>query len=182
VLEKGIFLSEIKEQLIQIATETIQKNGVHGLTIRNLGEEVGIKSSSVMYRFKNKDGLMLEVVKNYNHFFFSHLENIDNTFTNPIEKLEELISTLENLLEKERLCLCAMLACEHESLDIETKKETLLFFTTLEKWLEKNVLELSLDKNLALVIVSSIEGAMLIDKLEKRNVRLKSIKQWIKTF
>lgn len=175
-------MSDIKKQLIEIATQTIQKTGVHGLTIRDLGKEVGIKSSSVMYHFKNKDGLMLEVVKSYNEFFFSHLENIQNSILDPKKRLEEVVTTLESVLEKDRLCLCAMLACENESLDLCTTEETKYFFTSLEHWAEKNILELKKDKNLAIVFVSSIEGAMLIDKLEKRNRRLKSIKEWIKTF
>ena len=46
----------MKEKLISIATDTVQRAGVHAITMRNIGSAAGIKSSSVMYHFKNKMG------------------------------------------------------------------------------------------------------------------------------
>ena len=59
-------MNETKEKLIKIAITTIQKYGINGLTIRALGNTVGIKSSSVLYHFNNKDGLLNELIKVYN--------------------------------------------------------------------------------------------------------------------
>jgi TetR/AcrR family transcriptional repressor of nem operon len=173
-------VSNIREELIKIATSTIQKSGIHKLTIRDLGNAVNIKSSSVMYHFKNKDGLMYELVKTYNENFFTYLNEINKKYANPKKRLDKLVDLFEDVLNEDKLCLCGMLASESDNLDVLSKEQTKDFFTNLEKWIEDNLNLIKIDKNLAKVIVSSLEGAMLVDKLESTNIRMKAVRQWLK--
>ena len=173
-------MSETREKLINIATQTIQKSGIHKLTMRDLGEAVNIKSSSVMYHFKSKDKLMVELAKVYNENFFKHLEDIEKDYESPKERLVKLVEIFESVLQEDKLCLCGMLASESDNLDIDLKNQTVEFFIDLEKWVSKNLKLLNTDESLSHIIVSALEGALLIDKLEIKNRRLHSIKEWIK--
>ena len=74
-----------------------------------------------------------------------------------------------------------MLATDNEILDQITKKNTQDFFRELEIWIKNNILELKLDANLSLVLISSLEGAMLIDKLNNNSQKLSAIRVWLKT-
>ncbi|NQY21689.1 MAG: TetR/AcrR family transcriptional regulator [Campylobacteraceae bacterium] len=174
-------MNETKEKLIKIAITTIQKYGINGLTIRDLGNAVGIKSSSVLYHFNNKDGLLNELIKVYNENFFLILKDIDNKHTSALDRLDALVSLFQNVLSEDKLCLCAMLASDNEILDQITKKNTQDFFRELEIWIKNNILELKLDANLSLVLISSLEGAMLIDKLNNNSQKLSAIRVWLKT-
>ena len=174
-------MNATKEKLINIAINTIQKYGINGLTIRDLGNAVGIKSASVLYHFNNKDGLLNELIKVYNENFFLLLNDIDKKHNNPLDRIDELVSVFESVLSEDKICLCGMLASDNEILDDITKNQTENFFDEVEKWIEKNILELGLDKNLSKIIISSLEGAMLIDKLNNKSERLKAVRVWIKT-
>jgi len=174
-------LSQKREDLIKIATNTIQKSGINKLTMRELGNAANIKSSSVMYHFKNKDGLMNELVKVYNENFFNYLEEINIQTIEPKKRLEKLVNLFESVLEEDKLCLCGMLASESDNLDITSKEYLKEFFFNLDEWIEKNLILLNLDKSLSKVISSSLEGALLVDKLENKNIRLQAIKQWIRS-
>lgn len=174
-------MNETKQKLIDIAISTIQKYGINGLTIRELGNAVGIKSASVLYHFNNKDGLLNELIKVYNESFFLILSDIEKKHKKPLDRLDELVSVFESVLEDDKLCLCGMLSSDNEILDTFTKSQTVSFFKEVEKWIEKNIEALGLDKNLSKIIISSLEGGMLIDKLNNKNEQLKAVRVWIKT-
>ena len=174
-------MNATKEKLINIAINTIQKYGINGLTIRDLGNAVGIKSASVLYHFNNKDGLLNELIKVYNENFFLLLKDIEKKHNNPLDRIDALVCIFESVLSEDKICLCGMLASDNEILDDITKNQTENFFDEVEQWIEKNIIELGLDKNLSKIIISSLEGAMLIDKLNNKSERLKAVRVWIKT-
>ncbi len=103
-------MSEIREKLIKNAINTIQKYGIHKLTIRELGKAVDIKSSSVMYHFKSKDILMTELVKAYSEQFYIYLDEINQNTSDPKERINKLIDLYEGTIRDEKLCLCGMIA------------------------------------------------------------------------
>ncbi|MCT7587858.1 TetR/AcrR family transcriptional regulator [Aliarcobacter butzleri] len=176
-------MSEIREKLIKNAIDTIQKSGIHKLTMRELGNAVNIKSSSVMYHFKSKDELMTELVKVYNQQFFNYLEEINQKTTNPLERINQLIDLYEASLKDEKLCLCGMIASESDNLNETTKALVVEFFNHIEKWIEENIILLNNDKNLSKVILSSLNGAMLIDNINEHKINyLNAIRSMIKNF
>lgn len=181
-------MSKIKEDLIQIAMQTVQKSGIHALTIRELGEAVGIKSSSVMYHFKSKDGLIQELINSYSQSLIKYLEELNNTDLNSKDKLLKFVDIFETTLKDNKFCLAGMLASQNDNLDLITKEKTKEFFTYAENWIyetliNKETLKSDMDLKLtAKVIISSLEGAMMLDKLDESSQRLNAIKEWIKSF
>lgn len=163
-------MSEIRTKLINIAIDTIRKSGIHKLTIRDLGQAVNIKSSSVMYHFKSKDELMSELVKTYNEQFFDYLNEINLTTINPKERINKLIDLYEASLKDDKLCLCGVIATESENLDSNTKSLIIEFFNYLENWLKENLILLNKDQLLAKLILSGLNGAMIIDNLNQHKI------------
>lgn len=172
-------MKNIKEQMIENATTAVQNGGVNSITMRTLGDSVGIKSASVMYHFKNKDGLINELIGNYHSKFFNHLNFLDSQYTNPFEKLNELVQIFVNVLNEDKFCLCGVLAMQKSYLDDDAKVKTEVFFEKLQLWVENVLQEASLDINLSSVIISSLEGALLLDQIHKKPHNLQKVKDWI---
>jgi len=173
-------MNNIKEDLIKIATNTVQKSGINALTIRNLGVSVGIKSSSVMYHFKSKDGLLYELINNYADGFSQYLENLSLEYEDPKTRLLKFVDVFEAVLKDGKFCLGGMLASQNDSLDILTKEKTKSFFKEAEKWIAKTIEDKENSSSLAKVIISSLEGAMLLDKLDEQTQRLDAVRSWLK--
>ncbi len=163
-------MSEIREKLINHAINTIQKYGIHKLTMRELGKAVDIKSSSVMYHFKSKDELLTELVRTYNEAFFTYLEEINQKTENPKDRIYKLFDLYEASLKDEKLCLCGMIATENDNLDKATKVLVIHFFEYIEEWIKQNLLLLKQDEMFAKVILSCLNGAMLIDNLNNHKI------------
>lgn len=163
-------MSEIRTKLINTAIETIRKSGIHKLTIRDLGQAVNIKSSSVMYHFKSKDELMSELVKTYNEQFFSYLNEINQITINPRERINKLIDLYEASLKDEKLCLCGVIATESENLDSNSKVLVIEFFNYLETWLKENLALLNKNELIAKAILSGLNGAIIIDNLNEHKI------------
>jgi len=174
-------MNTVKDKLIEIATDTVQKSGINALTMRELGDAVGIKSSSVMYHFKSKDGLMYELVSSYSEGFTLYLEELTKTYTDPQTRLLKFIDIFEDVLKDGKFCLCGMLASQNENLDILTRDKTREFFDASEVWVEKALTKEQNDVSLAKVIISSLEGAMLLDKLDEKTQRLNAVRTWLKS-
>jgi len=174
-------MNEIKENLIQIATNTVQESGISALTMRELGEAVGIKSSSVMYHFKSKDGLLLELVNSYNSTFTQFLDEITRTHEQAIVRLLKLVDILESILKEGKFCLCGMLASQSTSLDLETKETIRKFFQASQQWVATTLNHRDDADVLAMVVISSLEGAMLLDKLDEQTQRIEAVRTWVKS-
>jgi len=171
----------MKEKLINIATDTVQRAGVHAITMRELGCAAGIKSSSVMYHFENKNGLLQEISSSYQQHFFERLDEIKTTIDNPAERLQSLVGLFEEGLIEEKICLCGMMAAEFDNLDDRTQATIKRFFFRLEAWVATQLSDAEANPEAAPLIVSSLEGAMLLDRLDNESVRLKAVREWLIT-
>jgi len=174
-------MSTIKEDLVQIATQTVQKSGINSLTIRELGETVGIKSSSVMYHFKSKDGLLQELIKSYTEGFVHYLDALNNEYTDKSVRLDKFVDVFESVLKDEKFCLAGVFASQNKNLDTVTAQKTLDFFEYAQNWIASNLNDETNSIQTAGVVISSLEGAMMLDKLDGTTTRLNSVRQWIKS-
>jgi TetR/AcrR family transcriptional repressor of nem operon len=172
-------MKTIKKQMIQNATVAVQNGGVNSITMRTLGESVGIKSASVMYHFKNKDGLINELISNYHVEFFKSLESIDANYAQPFEKLEKLVDIFIGVLNENKFCLCGVLAMQNSYLDDEAKQKTQQFFQKLQLWIEDVLKQSDIDSSMRYVILSALEGALLVDQIDNQALHLQKVKEWI---
>ena len=178
-------MTTTKEQLKQVAREKLQRQGVRALTMRDLGEEVGIKSSSVMYHFKSKDGLLLELATDYTNNFIQFLSQVDQTVPNPTRRMGALLDMIESVSADGKFCLCGMLASDVHELDDATTQVIKGYFSRFETWVAALLQDggaAAYDKkgaeSLAQVVVSGIEGAMLMDRSEGTLSRVTAIRAW----
>lgn len=166
---------DTKEQLTAAAVETIQRSGVHGVTFRNLGAQVGIKSASVHYHFGSKDGLLSTVTAHYTDTFLAHLAALEGS---PVARLLGLLALFDVALADGRGCLCAAMAIHPDQLDDTTRQQLRAYFDAVEDWAAGPLRELG-QPAAAGMLVSAMEGALLIDRLDQGRDRLGQLRRWI---
>ena len=176
-------MAQTKDQLKAIATLAIQEKGVNGLSFRDLAAEANIKSSSVHYYFPQKSDLIYEVAKDYTDSFFQALDKIDQSSTNSLERLDALLSLYRKNLPG-RICLCGMLAAESSQLDDRTKELLSKFFVRIQTWIRKVIEDLSKSQastpGLPGLLLSSLEGALLIDGVKGKEKYLIEVQKFIR--
>ena len=171
------------------AQKIAQLQGIDGLSFRVLAEKVGVKSSSVHYHFPKKEDLLFELSSVYLKNFKQELNTIASSENNIKQRLHALVDLFIATREAKSFCLCGMLAVFSQRLDEKSKDTTRTFFKELESWVEsqvelnKPIKSLQMNaKDFSKILVSLLEGALMIDRLQENSERLLASKQWVDQF
>ncbi|GGY49930.1 TetR family transcriptional regulator [Bacterioplanes sanyensis] len=178
-------MSEMRDQLKTIATEQIRKKTLAAASFRELGKAAGIKSSSVHYHFKSRDALLLELVKDYHRDFFAELKQRCDEVSSPRQRLRTLADMFCDSHANNMQCLCQAYAAGVDGLNDDHRQVVQAFFAELQQWVSDtlaNARLLALPRDeLAKVIVSALEGSLLLDRGEDEQQRLQATKAWLTT-
>lgn len=176
-------MSDTRQQISDAAAKATKSGGLKNLSFRDLAQAVGVKSSSVHYHFPTKPDLAQALVRDYTSVFEDKLKEIEIRHTSVSDRLEALIDEFEAVLADGEICLCGMLASEVTNLDATTKQALGGFFRLLESWLLATVAKSrvgipGLNKaQLASVLLSGMEGALLMDRVDQGVERLTAMRQ-----
>lgn len=173
-----------KKRLETAALNTVQRNGLNGLSFRTLANEIGIKSSSVHYHFPEKSDLARTLIERYSETFFAELNDISSQKWGLKRKLKAFIGIFEDVAEHNKICLCGMVASEVEQLNENNRRLLKNYFINTEQWLidlfdqHSDDFENSVNvKVLAKCLLSGLEGALLLDRVMEDKQRLKAHKE-----
>ena len=179
-------MSSKREQLEQEAVDAVQRSGLHSISFRTLADRVGIKSSSVHYYFPEKESLAGRLIENYTRDLEQELARISSATGSLRKRLEGFIRIFEDVQRDQKMCLCGMMAAEVENLGTGNRDLLQAYFQLAENWLHELLREHreALDstqtpRNLARVITSGLEGALLLDRVSGGNDRMKAQRQAI---
>ncbi|MEM7124126.1 MAG: TetR/AcrR family transcriptional regulator [Pseudomonadota bacterium] len=159
-------MSQTLETLLDAAESDIRLRGYHAVSFRELADEIGIKSSSVHYYFRQKEDLGLALVERYRERFFSALEKLTSRAETPEERLGAFVALYRQaLVGSDRICLCVMLGVESRGLPSALAKAVAAFFEANIGWLV-NAMPASMPaderQSRAIHIVGTLQGAMLL--------------------
>lgn len=154
--------------ILDTATELSQTRGFNAFSYKDVADRIGIRTASIHHHFQTKAVLGAAMTRRYREAFAAELALIPKgKLRNSLLKFSELFI---EALEKDRLCLCGTLAAEYETLPDSMQSEIRVFFEESEGWLQSRFATESADpesktptrsKQLALVFMSALEGAML---------------------
>lgn len=162
------------EEILAIAQDLIQTRGYNGFSYRDIAAAIGIKSASIHYHFPSKGDLGRAVTARYCDHFAQALYALTDTGGSARAQLEGYATLFRNtLVERERLCMCGMLAGEVETVPEEVKVEVARFFKAQQRWLTETI-QAGIDKKeisfsddaqtWAIAFLSALEGAMLVSR------------------
>jgi TetR/AcrR family transcriptional repressor of nem operon len=163
--------SNTAQRILDNAERLIQTRGYNGFSYADIAAAMHITKASLHYHFASKAELGRRLMQRYTENFLATLTGIDKTNAGAREKLRRYVSIYSDVLAKDRMCLCGMLAAEYATLPKSVRSEVTRFFDANEAWLA-GVLErgkrkerLSLDgspRDAARSMIATLEGAMML--------------------
>jgi TetR/AcrR family transcriptional repressor of nem operon len=158
-------MSETVDCLQDAAEIAMRSRGYHGVSFRELADDVGIKSASVHYYFPQKEDLAVALVTRYSKTFFADLDR--RAGSAPLSRLlRTFCDAYRSALERsERACLCGMLGAESWGLPKPVVDAVAAFFEANMVWIGR-----ALPKGLtprgrrirSAQILATLQGGMMI--------------------
>lgn len=171
--------------VLDVAQELVQTRGYNAFSFRDLAERIGIKAASIHYYFPSKADLCRALLGRYRRQYGTLLAGIDEGTKDAKRKLKRYAQLFHDTLETEnRMCLCGMLASDVTTLPPAVRDELRGFFDDNQVWLTRVLAEGREAGKLhftgtaemeARLIVSGLEGAMLVARLYEDPALLESM-------
>lgn len=160
------------EEILEVAQDLMQTRGYNGFSYRDIAAAIGIKSASIHYHFPTKGDLGEAVMARYCDRFSQLLEAILTDHDSAKDRLLGYAALFRyTLVERQRLCLCGLLAGELETVPEAVKAEIKRFLDTQHQWLTV-VLRQAIARGevqphrdpstWATTLLATLEGAMLV--------------------
>jgi TetR/AcrR family transcriptional repressor of nem operon len=160
---------DTKATIMDAARAMVQARGYNGLSFRELAKDVGVKSASIHYHFPTKGDLGAALARRYSDeavdIFNGFLEASQDTETCIKKYTDVFRSALSN---NNRMCLCGIMAAEHDDLPPEVRAEVDRFTDVNVEWLVKllsrgrSKATAEETRQRALAIFAAVEGAQLV--------------------
>ncbi|MGZ4192949.1 MAG: TetR/AcrR family transcriptional regulator [Solirubrobacteraceae bacterium] len=173
-----------RTRILDAAERLVQMRGFNGFSYADVATEVGVTKASLHYHFPGKAELGEALVARYTERFTSELERIDGDRLAPPAKLDAYAALYAEVLRRDRMCLCGMLAAEYETLPAPMRDAILRFFDRNQAWL-CTVMEAGLADHTmrydgtaedgAQTILGGLEGAMLVARPYRDLARFEAV-------
>jgi TetR/AcrR family transcriptional regulator, transcriptional repressor for nem operon len=163
--------ADAAERILDIAERLVQVRGFNAFSYADVAAELNVTKASLHYHFPSKADLGEALITRYGDRFAQALASIDTRPSDARAKLDAYAKLYGDVLEGKRMCLCGMLAAEYPTLPKPVQKAVLRFFDDNEAWIEGVLLQGRREgtlrftgsaREVARMIVSSLEGAMLV--------------------
>ncbi len=157
-------MADTSNRLLDAAEQRIRTSGYHAVSFRDLAEDLGIKSSSVHYYFRQKEDLGVALVHRYTERFEGALAQIHQDSV--AECLQAFCGLYRaSLIANDTLCLCGMLGVESGGLPESVVKAVQQFLKSNIDWVARTLPAeqmLAERQGQAATLVAGLQGAMMM--------------------
>lgn len=167
-------------RILDTAERMLQVRGYNGFSYGDVAEDLGITRAALHYHFRSKAELGQALVARYATRFAAALDALDGTAPDAAAKLRGYADLYLDVVDRDRMCLCGMLAAEYRTLPGALQASVSAFFDANTRWLRAVVEQGGSDGSLrdggspedvAAMILGALEGAMLITRLDGNTTR-----------
>ncbi len=175
---------DTSQKILDLAERLVQTRGFNGFSYADIAAALKMTKASLHYHFPAKAELGRHLIGRYEKNFLHALDAIDLNARGARNKLRRYAGIYADVLREGRMCLCGMLAAEFATLPKGMQKELKHFFDENERWLAavlgegRRSGELGFEgapREVAGVLVSSLEGAMMLARSYGDVARFKSV-------
>jgi TetR/AcrR family transcriptional repressor of nem operon len=162
---------DTSKRILDVAEKLVQTRGFNGFSYADVATALRITKASLHYHFPTKADLGLRLIGRYHDEFLAALAAIDADGAEPGQKLRQYGQLYAEVLRRQSMCLCGMLAADYATLPKPMRQAVLAFFDANEGWLSKVLEEGRAGRSLrfngsppdcARMILAALEGAMLV--------------------
>jgi TetR/AcrR family transcriptional regulator, transcriptional repressor for nem operon len=149
-------MSDAKSAILDAAERRMQAGGFGGFSFREIGADVGIKSSSVHYHFPTKEHLAAAVIRRWSD---RTSKNIDEAFQKDPDPVRVWTKALRGTVFSEaHMCPCTVLGASTHDLPDQVAAEVTRFF----KMCQNKLVTQGLSPSRAMEFFSTLIGAMVV--------------------
>jgi TetR/AcrR family transcriptional repressor of nem operon len=159
-------------RILDIAERLVQTRGYNGFSYADISSELRIKNASVHYHFPSKTDLGRRLVSRYRETFMAALAGLELESGDARRRLRRYVGLWTRVLrDRDRMCLCGMMAADIATLPKTVRSEIKRFFDENEAWLVRVIGAGRKSKALriagtpeveARLLTMGLEGAMLV--------------------
>src|SRR3954469_9033808 len=170
-------------RILEVAERLVQVHGFNAFSYADISRELNIRKASLHHHFPTKAALGQALIARYHRRFIEALAEIRRESGDACTRLARYGQLYRDVLRKNRMCLCGVLAADFETLPRPMQRRVVDFFEANEAWLAVVLEEGRRAKALrfqgpasatAAFLVSSLEGAMLVARSYGRVSRFES--------
>jgi TetR/AcrR family transcriptional repressor of nem operon len=146
--------------------------GYNGFSYADISSELRIRNASIHYHFPSKTDLGRRLVARYRENFMAALAALETQTTDARRRLRTYVGFWSQVLrDRDRMCLCGMMAADIATLPKAVRAEIKQFFEENEAWLVRVLSAGRKAKTLRLagspevearLLTMGLEGAMLV--------------------
>ena len=159
-------------RILDIAERLVQTRGYNGFSYADISSELRIRNASVHYHFPSKTDLGKRLVSRHREKFMAALGGLENETRDVRQLLRRYVALWTGVLrDRDRMCLCGMMAADIATLPKAIRVEIKRFFDDNEAWLVRVIEQGRRSKALrpqaapkieARLLTMGLEGAMLV--------------------
>jgi TetR/AcrR family transcriptional repressor of nem operon len=159
---------ETADRILEEAGQLAQQRGFNGFSYADIAAALKITKASLHYHFATKAELGRALIVRYTERFQAALDALEGT---PASMLRRYVKLYEDVLVRDRMCLCGMFAAEYSTLPGPMRSELRRFFDKNEAWLARHLEHGRANGDfqyegsaleMARMLTAGLEGAMLL--------------------
>jgi TetR/AcrR family transcriptional repressor of nem operon len=161
-------------RILDVAERLVQTRGYNGFSYADISTELRIRNASVHYHFPSKTDLGKRLVARYREGFIAALAGLERASGDARRRLRAYVALWTGVLrDRERMCLCGMMAADIATLPRSVRTEIRRFYDDNEKWLVRVLAAGQKARTLRLagtpevearLLTMGLEGAMLVSR------------------
>ncbi len=178
---------QTKARIIHQAAELFNLKGYAGSSIADIMQATGLKKGGIYNHFQSKDELALEAFDYASNLLSQRIWSVVKTKRNAIERLQALVSSYLIYINDPPIvggCPILNTAIETDDTDSPLRDRALqamnssrsLIIRILQKGIKKGEVRSTVEPDtVATIIFSTLEGAIMMSKLERNPVHLERV-------
>ena len=165
-------------RILDAAERLVQERGFNGFSYADIADELGVSKAALHYHFAGKAELGETLILRYSSRFAEALRQISASDLDALGCIHAYADLYLDVLRRERMCLCGMLAAEFRTLPSPMQLAVTRFFDDNERWLVRvlqsgrSSAQLSFaaePRDAARSIIATLEGAMLVARAYRQD-------------
>jgi len=149
-------MSDVKTEIMDAAERRMQQGGFGGFSFREIGADVGIKSSSVHYHFPTKEDLAAAVIRRWAEYTSELIDKELEKDQDPVRVWTKAFRG--TAFSEAHMCPCTVLGAASQDLPEQVAKEVKGFF----KMCQDKLVAGGLSPSRAAEVLSTITGALVL--------------------
>lgn len=163
----------MQTRILDVAEDLVRKRGYNAFSYSDIAHTVSTSKAAIHHHFPKKADLGLELIERFTNVEVSAMSAIARSRSSCSEKMSAYFDLYNASLAENKMCLCGIMAAEHETLSDEIQQALTAFFEMHVLWLSQLLNEgciageFEIDGPVddhAQAILSTMQGALMIAK------------------